>query len=160
LSEEDGGGFVASIPDLPGCSGDGATQAEAIVDLESSFAAWVDAAKALRRSIPEPNSQAKPVPALVRFPKTLHADLTRSAEAEGISFNQFVVMTLAACVAARVSVALAGVVNRRWSDHTTVLTGTAQQSVGAAGYALHDARRISARSIASGYLTALSTQPH
>ena len=59
LSEEDGGGFVASIPDLPGCSGDGPTQAEAIVDLESSFAAWVDAAKALRRSIPEPNSQTK-----------------------------------------------------------------------------------------------------
>ncbi|WP_347338750.1 type II toxin-antitoxin system HicB family antitoxin [Bradyrhizobium nanningense] len=30
LSEEDGGGFVATVPDLPGCMSDGATEFEAV----------------------------------------------------------------------------------------------------------------------------------
>ena len=31
LSEEDGGGFLATVPDLPGCMSDGETPEEAIV---------------------------------------------------------------------------------------------------------------------------------
>jgi hypothetical protein len=31
LSKEDGGGFVATVPDLPGCMSDGETEAEAIL---------------------------------------------------------------------------------------------------------------------------------
>jgi antitoxin HicB len=29
LSDEDGGGFLATVPDLPGCASDGATREEA-----------------------------------------------------------------------------------------------------------------------------------
>jgi hypothetical protein len=46
----------------------------------------------LGREIPGPGSQElKPIAALVRFPRTLHAELTAVAKSEGTSFNQLVV---------------------------------------------------------------------
>jgi antitoxin HicB len=55
LSEEDGGGFVAYAPDLPGCMSDGATQEEAIANLRDAILAWIEEADALGRSLPEPH---------------------------------------------------------------------------------------------------------
>lgn len=34
LSEEDGGGFLATVPELPGCMSDGETRAEALANVE------------------------------------------------------------------------------------------------------------------------------
>ena len=48
LSEEDGVGFVATVPELPGCMSDGATRAEAAANVEDAIAEWLDA-DALRR---------------------------------------------------------------------------------------------------------------
>jgi antitoxin HicB len=58
LSDEDGGGFLASAPDLPGCMSDGATQEEAIENLRDAIEAWLDEARALGREIPDPKSFA------------------------------------------------------------------------------------------------------
>jgi predicted RNase H-like HicB family nuclease len=55
LPEEDGGGFLATVPDLPGCGSDGATRAEAAADAEDAIAAWLEEAAALGRDIPAPN---------------------------------------------------------------------------------------------------------
>ena len=41
LSAEDGGGFVATVPDLPGCMIDGETPEEALVNLQYAIAAWI-----------------------------------------------------------------------------------------------------------------------
>ncbi len=40
LPAEEGGGFMVSIPDLPGCIADGATIDEAISEARDAFEAW------------------------------------------------------------------------------------------------------------------------
>lgn len=57
LSEEDGGGFAARVPDLPGCISDGATDAEALVNVHDAIEAWIAAAAATGRPIPRSVTQ-------------------------------------------------------------------------------------------------------
>jgi predicted RNase H-like HicB family nuclease len=54
LSEEDGGGFIAFAPDLPGCISDGETQEDAIRNLRDAITQWIDEAHAMGREVPEP----------------------------------------------------------------------------------------------------------
>jgi antitoxin HicB len=54
LSEEDGCGFLAVAPDLPGCMADGWTQREAIANLHDAMAEWIADAGAMDRPVPEP----------------------------------------------------------------------------------------------------------
>ena len=56
LSEEDGGGFVAQVPDLYGCMGDGATPEEAVIDACKAITEWCAEMRRLGRDIPEPGS--------------------------------------------------------------------------------------------------------
>ena len=39
----EGGGWFATVPDLPGCMGDGETEAEAIKDVRAAMLEWADA---------------------------------------------------------------------------------------------------------------------
>ena len=57
LSDEDGGGFVATVPDLPGCMSDGATREEAAHNIADAIAEWVDEAKRLGRPVPTPSER-------------------------------------------------------------------------------------------------------
>jgi len=52
-SEEDGG-YIADLPDLPYCSAFGATPAEALAEAELARRAWLAAAHAEGKPIPEP----------------------------------------------------------------------------------------------------------
>jgi antitoxin HicB len=55
LSLEEGGGFVAVAPDLPGCMGDGETPEEALRNIQDAIAEWIDEAQALSRPVPPPS---------------------------------------------------------------------------------------------------------
>jgi antitoxin HicB len=55
LTADDGGGFAAYAPDLPGCMSDGETQEEALANVRDAIAAWLEEADALNRQIPEPH---------------------------------------------------------------------------------------------------------
>ena len=55
LSEEDGGGFLATVPDLPGCMSDGETREEAARAIADAITAWIEEAKRLGRGIPKPS---------------------------------------------------------------------------------------------------------
>ena len=57
LSVEDGGGFLASVPDLPGCVSDGDTPEEAVSNVQDAIDAWIEAAHELGRIIPKPSKQ-------------------------------------------------------------------------------------------------------
>jgi predicted RNase H-like HicB family nuclease len=57
LSPEDGGGFLASVPDLPGCMSDGGTAEEALANVRDAVAAWVEEARALGRTVPKPSAR-------------------------------------------------------------------------------------------------------
>jgi predicted RNase H-like HicB family nuclease len=55
LSPEDGGGYLAIVPDLPGCMSDGATREEAARNVADAIAAWIAEATAIGRPIPQPS---------------------------------------------------------------------------------------------------------
>ena len=55
LAPEDGGGFVAIVPDLPGCMSDGDTPEDAVTNVRDAIAAWINAARAAGRSVPAPS---------------------------------------------------------------------------------------------------------
>lgn len=57
LAPEDGGGFLATVPDLPGCMSDGETPEEALANVQEAIAAWIEAAEELGRQVPAPTRQ-------------------------------------------------------------------------------------------------------
>ena len=98
LSDDDGGGYLISFPDLPGCVSDGETPEEAVVNGRDAFSAWMSARAHIGKSIPQPTrhgENAAPVRLMQRLPRTLHANLVARAKAEGTSLNTLVTMLLA-----------------------------------------------------------------
>ena len=55
LLPEDGGGFAAIVPDLPGCMSDGDTPEGAVTNVRDAIAAWIDTAHAMGRPVPKPS---------------------------------------------------------------------------------------------------------
>ena len=55
-SREDGA-FIAEVPELAGCAADGGTRQEALANVEMVIAEWLDTARELGRSIPEPKGR-------------------------------------------------------------------------------------------------------
>ncbi len=55
LPESDGGGYVAVVPDLPGCMSDGDTPEEALRNVQEAIASWIQAAKEWDQEIPKPS---------------------------------------------------------------------------------------------------------
>ena len=56
LTAEDGSGFVAFAPDLPGCMSDGETPEEAVSNAQDAIAAWIEAARDLGHAVPAPSA--------------------------------------------------------------------------------------------------------
>jgi len=49
--------FVAEAPELAGCMSDGATYQEALANVEVAIQEWIDTARQLGRSVPEPKGR-------------------------------------------------------------------------------------------------------
>lgn len=58
LAPSDGGGYLATAPDLPGCMSDGETPEEALANIQDAIASWLDEARRLGREPPAPRSYA------------------------------------------------------------------------------------------------------
>jgi len=58
LSEQDGGGFFAEIPELPGCMSDGETPQQALENAYDAIICWMEAAREMGRQIPPPRQIA------------------------------------------------------------------------------------------------------
>jgi predicted RNase H-like HicB family nuclease len=98
LSEEDGGGYMITLPDLPGCMSDGETLEEALINGRDAFDCWIAAQVDMRRQIPTPthyDEAGKPVKFVQRLPRSLHASLQTRARAEGVSINTLVLALIA-----------------------------------------------------------------
>ena len=54
LSEEDGGGYLATVTELPGCMADGETREEALQRVEDAIQTWAAMAGELGRKVPAP----------------------------------------------------------------------------------------------------------
>jgi len=57
LSTDDGGGFLARVPDLPGCASDGDTDVEALQNAHDAIRAWIEQAQAMNRPVPQPSAR-------------------------------------------------------------------------------------------------------
>ena len=49
--------FIVEVPELPGCMADGQTYREAVTNAEIIIQEWIDTARELGRSIPEPRGR-------------------------------------------------------------------------------------------------------
>lgn len=95
LYRDDEGDFVIEVPDLAGCAADGRTPNEAFENLHSAMRSWIESRIAAGLEVPEPRSADDYSGRfLVRMPKYLHERLSRQAEVEDVSLNQYVVSLL------------------------------------------------------------------
>lgn len=56
---EDDQAFIAEVPELPGCAADGKTHREALANVETVIAEWIETARSLDRPIPEPKGRLR-----------------------------------------------------------------------------------------------------
>ena len=99
IPADDGGGYLVSFPDLPGCFADGETLEEAVAEARDAFRAWVTAEWEDRGELPPPKTYSGQF--VQRIPKTLHMRLAKRAASEGVSLNQLAATLLAQGLAER-----------------------------------------------------------
>lgn len=108
LGAMDGGGFLFTMPDLPGLAADGETELEAIADGREAFASAISALIDMGREVPPPTLMADDfamLPAsgrfLARLPRSMHLRLTARAKREGVSLNTLLVTLIAEAMGRR-----------------------------------------------------------
>ncbi len=55
-SDEDNS-FIVEVPELPGCMADGETYEQAVLNAKCIIEEWIETARALGRTIPEPKGR-------------------------------------------------------------------------------------------------------
>ena len=99
IPADEGGGFLVTFPDLPGCLADGKTMDEAFAEARDAFAAWTMAEQEDRGVLPAPKGYSGQF--VLRVSKTLHLQLAKRAAAEDVSLNQLAATLLAQGLAQR-----------------------------------------------------------
>ncbi len=100
LSKEEGGGYLAEYPDIPGCMSDGETIEAAIANGRQALRDCLEVFKESGRKIPRPNV-VEAAQWRQRLPRTLYSKLTKQAENEGVSINSLVTAILAEAIGAK-----------------------------------------------------------
>ncbi len=97
VKEDEGGGYLASIPLLSGCMSDGETLEEAYDNIEEAKEEWLGSMLERNMEIPESMEEQENFSGrfIVRLPKSLHRTLVKLSHREGVSLNQYVTNTLA-----------------------------------------------------------------
>ena len=54
---DDDQAFIAEVPELPGCMSDGPTYQDALKNVETVIGEWIETARELGRSVPEPKGR-------------------------------------------------------------------------------------------------------
>lgn len=94
-SDEDKG-YIATVPELPGCSAFGETEEEAIKEIKVAASLWLYAARKAKRPIPVPIIEKK---FKGRFPLRIPEDVRRRLELEakrrGVSLNELILQKIA-----------------------------------------------------------------
>lgn len=90
LTEEEGGGWLVTFPDLPGCMSDGETPEDALNNAAEAETAWLAANEKWGGVKAE-----KPARLVARLPRSIHRGLRERADEEGVSVNTMMVTLLA-----------------------------------------------------------------
>lgn len=89
------GGYVATIPDLPGCITQCDTRLEVYEMIEDAKRCWLTAALEDEDDIPEPDFDRYNGRLNLRIPKSLHRKLAENAKLEGVNLNQLAIYLIA-----------------------------------------------------------------
>jgi len=92
LQEDEGGGWLAEIPDLPGCMSDGDTPEEAVRNVLKAQEAWLAVSRELGQNVPKPTPLFEECSGrlTLRLPRSLHRQLSLRARMEGVTLNELV----------------------------------------------------------------------
>jgi predicted RNase H-like HicB family nuclease len=89
-------GFIATVPELPGCSAFGETEEEAIREVKVAVSLWLSAARKARRKIPEPIVEKTFKGRFpLRIPEELRRRLELEAKRRGVSLNELILQKIA-----------------------------------------------------------------
>jgi len=87
--------YVAEIPELPGCGAHGETIDAAMKSMDEARRLWIEGSYEKGIDIPEPVSEDEfSGKFLLRIPTKLHMKLSKNAEKENMSLNQYIRNTL------------------------------------------------------------------
>ncbi len=103
LTATEGGGWLISFPDLPGCVADGLTPEEAIHNGQDALRSWILTAQAFGDPVPAP-SEIPSVMVHLPLPTNLPGKLTGLAQREGMSVETLITALLVEGLARRLSV--------------------------------------------------------
>jgi antitoxin HicB len=96
LAKDEGGGWLITFPDLPGCMSDGESIEEAIRNGQDALGCYLAVTKKYGDALPKPGSASRTSGQFrLRAPKSLHARLAARARQEGVSMNTLAVALLA-----------------------------------------------------------------
>lgn len=90
LQEDEGGGWLAEIPDLPGCASDGDTPEEAVRNVLKAQEAWLAVSRKRGWDVPKPTPLSEDCSGrlTLRLPRSLHRQLNLRARMEGVTLNE------------------------------------------------------------------------
>ena len=86
LSSEEGGGYLVTFPDLPGCASDGDTPEEALHNAAEAEITWLAANAHWEKA-----KNLPPARLVARLPRSIHRELQRRAAREGVSINTMLI---------------------------------------------------------------------
>ena len=97
--KHDEDGWFAKVLDLPGCMTWADTFEELWIMVEDAKRGWIEDSLEHGDPIPEPRDVGEFSGKVnLRMPRSLHRDLVRRAETEGVSLNQYMTTALARSV--------------------------------------------------------------
>lgn len=88
--------FYVQVNELPGCVSDGKTPEEALKNIKNAMYDWVETALINGDKIPTPEGYSGKFS--VRIPPSLHQELVKKVNREGVSINQFITTAIARAV--------------------------------------------------------------
>lgn len=89
MTEAEGGGFLVTFPDLPGCMSDGESIEEAVANAADAESEWLSAAEVWDKTTEKPGRF------VTRMPQWMYKGLQYNAQREGVSMNTLIVSMLA-----------------------------------------------------------------
>ena len=98
INDEDEHYYFAAVEELQGCMSDGETVEKAYENIHEAMSLHIEGMIESGKEVPLPEELQKEICSgrfLTRIPKELHADLTRTAQKQGVSLNQLVLYKLA-----------------------------------------------------------------
>jgi antitoxin HicB len=87
---EDEGGWLASVPDLPGCNSFGTTVNDAVNNVQEAKDLWIKSQLEQGHTVPLPTDEDSfSGKFILRIPRTLHRSLHYQAQKQGVSLNHY-----------------------------------------------------------------------